>query len=213
MKRSVSVPGQPNLSQNPMGVLLYMRVGHQSQAEAQQRPDSAPRSRTRRLVSVRGIPSSSAATTEPRMLVRYAIYAREPRCIRASIDRARVQEQVCEKHLALHASEFMQCVHAGTYVDVGYDADAPDRHSLQRLLTDVLARKIDVVIIAGEWSSVAMNVTDLANIFTALESTGVPLLSAVGLTDFRSEGGQRLFELTRSLAAIKAQAGGSRSEG
>lgn len=209
MKRSVSVPGQPNFSRSPMGAVLYMRAGQQSQLEVQPQQEPAPRSRTRRMVSVRGTPSLSTSAA----VVRYAVYAREPRCIRAPNERACVQEQICKRHLASHASDFMQCLHVGTYVDIGYAADAPEHHSLERLLIDVLARKIDVVIIAGEWSSVAVNVTNLAKILTTLEAAGVPILSAIGLTDLRSAGGKQLLEMTHHLAGLEAHMVESRSDG
>lgn len=204
MKRSISVRGQSSLSQK-VRCAVYMRVGQESQLCAAPLEEPATRSRTRRPVSVRGPSVSSGAAGMPGKVVRYGIYAREPSRVRSPLDRASVQEQVCKRHLALHAEGSSPRVHVATYIDVGFAAAAPARPSLQRLLADVDAGRIGLIVIAGAWNILAGSAVELEEIFTILKARRVPILSATGLIDPSSDAGKPLLDMVRSLAVLEAQ--------
>jgi DNA invertase Pin-like site-specific DNA recombinase len=154
---------------------------------------------------VRGQSVSSYAARVKGKVVRYGIYAREPSLVRSPLDRASAQEQVCKRHLALHKEALSQCMHAATYVDVGFTAGAPARPSLQRLLADIDAGKIALIVIAGAWNILAGSTVELEAIFAILEAQRVPILSATGLIDPSSDAGKRPLDIVRSLAALEAQ--------
>ena len=154
---------------------------------------------------MRGPSVFSGAAGGPGKVLRYGIYAREPSYVRSPLDRASVQEQVCKRHLALHKEGLSQCVHTATYVDVGFAAGAPARPSLQRLLADVDAGKIDLVVIAGAWNILAGSAVELEAIFAILKAQRVPILSATGLIDPSSAADKPLLDMVRSLAAVEAQ--------
>jgi DNA invertase Pin-like site-specific DNA recombinase len=96
-------------------------------------------------------------------------------------------------------------VHAATYVDVGFAAAAPSRPSLQRLLADVDAGKIDLVVIAGAWNILAGSAVELEAIFAILKARRVQILSATGLIDPSSDADKPLLDMVRSLAAQEAR--------
>jgi DNA invertase Pin-like site-specific DNA recombinase len=96
-------------------------------------------------------------------------------------------------------------VHVATYIDVGFAAAAPARPSLQRLLADVDAGKIDLIVIAGAWNILADSAVELEAVFAILKARRVPILSATGLIDLSSDAGKPLLDMVRSLAAVETQ--------
>jgi DNA invertase Pin-like site-specific DNA recombinase len=75
---------------------------------------------------------------------------------------------------------------------------------LKRLLTDVDAGKIDLIVIAGVWNILARNARELEEVFAILESRSVPILSATGLMDPSGPAGKPFLSMVRALATLEA---------
>jgi DNA invertase Pin-like site-specific DNA recombinase len=96
-------------------------------------------------------------------------------------------------------------VHAATYIDIGFADTDLARPSLRRMLMDVEAGKIDLVVIAGAWNTFSTSVVELEEIFTILEWRRVPVLSATGLLDPATADGRAMLHLVSAAATLEAR--------
>ena len=123
------------------------------------------------------------------------------------------QEEICQNYIAIRAADpamERMWVHAETYSDPGLSGGTLDRPELQRLLADVVAGKIHVII-CYKVDRISRSIGQFYQVWNLLEQHGVDFASATQSLDTATSQGKLMMNLLLSFGQFEREQIGERT--
>lgn len=149
-------------------------------------------------------------TLEQKPAIRCAIYTRKSseEGLEQSFNSLDAQREACEAFIVSQRQEGWRPLPA-QYDDAGYSGGSMDRPALQRLLKDVEARKVNVIVVY-KVDRLTRSLADFAKIVEALDAGGVSFVSVTQQFNTTTSMGRLTLNVLLSFAQFEREVTGER---
>ena len=143
-------------------------------------------------------------------MMRCAIYTRKSseECLEQSFNSLDAQREACEAFIASQRHEGWQAI-ATRYDDGGYSGGTMERPALKRLLDDIAANKINVIVVY-KVDRLTRSLADFAKIVEAFDAKGVSFVSVTQQFNTTSSMGRLTLNILLSFAQFEREVTGER---
>ncbi len=149
-------------------------------------------------------------TTEPKAVIRCAIYTRKSseEGLQQSFNSLDAQREACQAFIVSQRQEGWRALPA-RYDDGGYSGGTVDRPALKRLLEDVAANKVDTIVVY-KVDRLTRSLADFAKIVEALDARGVSFVSVTQQFNTTTSMGRLTLNVLLSFAQFEREVTGER---
>src|SRR5437764_8841848 len=142
--------------------------------------------------------------------VRCAIYTRKSseEGLEQEFNSLQAQREACEAFIASQRHEGWVCLRAG-YDDGGFSGATMDRPALQRLLTDITAGRVDIVVVY-KIDRLTRSLTDFAKIVEIFDARGASFVSVTQQFNTTTPMGRLTLNILLSFAQFEREVIGER---
>jgi DNA invertase Pin-like site-specific DNA recombinase len=142
--------------------------------------------------------------------VRCAIYTRKSseEGLEQSFNSLDAQREACEAYVASQVGEGWNA-HPSRYDDGGYSGGSMERPGLQRLLADIVLRKVDVVVVY-KVDRLTRSLADFARIVDTFDANGVSFVSVTQAFNTTTSMGRLTLNVLLSFAQFEREVTGER---
>ncbi len=156
-----------------------------------------------------------AVATSARRTIRCAVYCRVSTDEQAALEynSLQAQEEICRTYLGMRSRDpaaHETWEHAQTYVDSGLSGGTLERPALKRLLADVEAGRIDVILIY-KIDRLSRSIHQFYRIWEVLEHRGVDLVSATQDLNTSTSQGKLMLNMLLSFGQYERELVGERT--
>jgi len=153
--------------------------------------------------------NGAAAVTQAAPERRCAIYTRVSTDEQAALEynSLQAQEEICKNYISIRAADpaiERKWVHVKTYSDAGYSGGTLERPSLKRLLADIEAGKVDIIV-AYKIDRISRSISQFYEVWNLLERHKADFASATQEFNTATSQGKLMLNLLLSFAQYERE--------